>query len=295
MSALIIDGKRIAEEIRTQIKTETKVLASQGKRPGLSVILVGDFSPSVTYVRNKEKFANEVGFYSTVERLPEETSQDALIKVIDRLNNDENIHGILVQLPLPRQIDASLAIQTIRPEKDVDCLHPYNIGKLILGEGWLQPCTPAGIIELLRWNNIRPSGKHVVVLGRSNIVGRPMSNMLSLKQEWADATVTVCHSRTPNIPEYTKQADILIVAIGQALMVTGDMVKEGAVVIDVGMNRIEDPSTKTGFRLVGDVNFDSAVKVASAITPVPGGVGPMTIAMLLKNGLQAAKKTWGML
>ena len=277
----IIDGKATSAKVRAKIKAETsEFIENYGYAPGLAVVKVGNDPASAVYVNNKHKACLEVGFLSRVYELPEETSQDELSALIAQLNADKEIHGILVQLPLPKHLDEKRVIAEILPEKDVDAFHISNVGKIMIGDYDFLPCTPAGIMVLLNEYGIDPEGKECVVIGRSNIVGKPMA-MLMLH---ANATVTVCHSRTKNLKEVTKRADILIVAIGRAKFVTADMVKEGAVVIDVGMNRDENG------KLCGDVDFESVSKVASAITPVPGGVGPMTITMLLRNTLTAAKK-----
>jgi methylenetetrahydrofolate dehydrogenase (NADP+)/methenyltetrahydrofolate cyclohydrolase len=289
MAALIIDGKKISEDIRREVKEATRRLqAERGFVPGLGFILVGDNPASQSYVRMKGKACEEVGFYSVTERMPADTRQDVLLRKVDEFNADPRIHGILVQLPLPRQIDEHLVIERIDPQKDVDGFHPINVGRLVIGEECFRPCTPAGIQELLIRSGNDPAGKHVVVVGRSNIVGKPTANILLQKQLGANAIVTVAHTGAKDLSIYTKSADILIAAIGKAEVITGAMLKEGVVVIDVGSNRRDDPSSKTGYRFVGDVHFESASKVAKAITPVPGGVGPMTIAMLLRNTLQAA-------
>ena len=277
--AIIIDGKKTSADIKAELAVETESFkAETGITPGLAVVIVGSDPASQVYVRNKCRACEAVGFYSEKYELSENASEDELIALIEKLNADANIHGILVQLPLPRHIDVEKVLLTIKPEKDVDAFHPYNTGKIMQGKYDFLPCTPAGVMELLDAYGIDPSGKSAVVVGRSNIVGKPMS-MLLLHQ---NGTVTVCHSRTRDLKEVTKRADILVVAVGRPEFITGDMIKEGAVVIDVGINRLENK------KLVGDVEFDSAEKVASAITPVPGGVGPMTIAMLLKNTLKAA-------
>ncbi|MGB9773543.1 MAG: bifunctional methylenetetrahydrofolate dehydrogenase/methenyltetrahydrofolate cyclohydrolase FolD [Bacteroidota bacterium] len=292
MSARIIDGARIAETIRDEIKEEAEKLSSvHGVTPGLAVILVGSNLASIVYVRNKEKAARDVGFYSITDTFPDSISEEELLLRIHALNNDARIHGILVQLPLPSHISERRVIEAIDPKKDVDGFHPVNIGRLVLGEEGFKPCTPAGIQELLMRSGNDPAGKHVVIVGRSNIVGKPLANMLMQKQRGANAVVTVCHTGARDIAQLTRMADILVAAMGRARAITADMVKPGAVVIDVGINRIEDPTTKSGYRLVGDIDFDAVKEVASAITPVPGGVGPMTIAMLLKNTLEAARKS----
>ncbi len=292
MSAIIIDGKKISADIKAEIKAETITLKEKyGKVPGLAVILVGDDPASQTYVRNKGKACEECGFYSVTEKLPADVDEEVLYKKIDELNGDPKINGILVQLPLPKKFSESKIIQMINPKKDVDGIHPLSVGKLVAGLPTFFSCTPYGVQELLKRYNINPSGKHVVVVGRSNIVGKPVANILLQKKEWANAVVTITHTGAKDISYYTKQADILIAAVGVAGVIKGDMIKEGAVVIDVGINRINDPSTKTGTRLVGDVDFLSASEKASHITPVPGGVGLMTIAMLMKNTLQAFKES----
>ena len=289
MSAQIIDGKKISESIRLEIKEATqRMKAERGVVPGLAFILVGENPASQSYVGMKGKACEEVGFYSVTERMPADTSEEVLLAKVRAFNEDPRIHGLLVQLPLPKHINEHKVIDAIDPRKDVDGFHPVNVGKLVIGQECLRPCTPAGIQELLMRSGNDPSGKHVVVVGRSNIVGKPIANILLQKQKGANAVVTIAHTGAPDLALYTKRADILIAAIGKPEAVTGAMLKEGVVVIDVGSNRIDDPSSKKGYRFVGDVHFESACRVASAITPSPGGVGPMTIAMLLKNTLQAA-------
>lgn len=289
MTAQLINGKKIAEEIKIEVKQQAQALFTEtGVVPGLAFILVGENPASQVYVKMKGKACEELGFFSITLKLPAQTTEDELIEKIYNLNSDPKIHGILVQLPLPSHIDEQRILQAIDPIKDVDGFHPINVGKLVIGLETYPPCTPAGIQELLKRSGINPSGKHVVILGRSNIVGKPIANILLQKKEWANATVTVCHTGTRDISYFTKQADILIVAMGKPEFVKGDMIKPGATVIDVGINRIEDPSSDKGYKIVGDVHFESAYEVAGAITPVPGGVGPMTIAMLMKNTLQAA-------
>lgn len=290
MSATIIDGKQIANQVREELKTEVEELKSTGVTPGLAVVLVGEDPASQVYVRRKEKMAVELGFHSLTLRYPATMTQEEILTLIRKLNHDSKIHGILVQLPLPDHIDANLVIETIDPKKDVDGFHPKNVGALMLGNPAFVPCTPAGIMLLLEKSTIDPAGKHVVILGRSNIVGKPMMNLLMQKQKGANATVTICHTGTKDFTVFTRQADILIAAMGKAAVVTGDMLKPGVVVIDVGVNRVEDASRKSGYRLVGDVDFASAAEVASMITPVPGGVGPMTIIMLMRNTVLAAKR-----
>ncbi|WP_017815278.1 bifunctional methylenetetrahydrofolate dehydrogenase/methenyltetrahydrofolate cyclohydrolase FolD [Paenibacillus shenyangensis] len=284
MAATIISGKQISEEIRQDIKQEVDKMKAEGFQPGLAVVLVGDDPASHVYVRNKEKACHDLGYYSEVHRLSAETSQEELLEMIHKLNNQDNIHGILVQLPLPKQIEEKAIINAISPEKDVDGFHPINVGNLVIGDDSLLPCTPAGVIEMIKRTGIEMSGKHAVVIGRSNIVGKPVS--LLLQRE--NATVTMCHSRTTNMKEIARQADILVVAIGRANFVDASYIKPGAVVIDVGMNRLD-----TG-KLAGDVDFESAKEVSGPITPVPGGVGPMTITMLMKNTLVAARRAHGL-
>lgn len=274
--ALIIDGKAVSAKVRSEIAEK---VSHMDKKPGLAVIIIGEDPASKVYVRNKAKACAEVGFYSEVHELPQNTSESELLSLIDRLNADEKINGILVQLPLPKHLDEKSVINRILPEKDVDAFHPINVGKLMIGEQVLQPCTPAGVMRLLEEYGISPEGKRCTVLGRSNIVGKPQAMLLLQK----NGTVTVCHSKTPDLKEECRRADILVVAIGRAKFVTADYVKQGAVVIDVGMDRDENG------KLCGDVDFESVKDIAGAITPVPGGVGPMTIAMLLSNTLTAAK------
>jgi len=291
MSAQIIDGKKIAEDIRAEVKRDAAAFtAARGFPPGLAFILVGDNPASQSYVRSKGKACAELGFHSVTETMPTDTSEADVLRKIEEFNQDRHIHGILVQLPLPKQINEQNVIQAIDPHKDVDGFHPFNVGQLVIGEETLFPCTPAGIQELLVRSGNDPSGKHVVVVGRSNIVGKPIANILVQKKPGANAVVTIAHTGTKDLTLFTKSADILIAAIGRAKAITREMVREGVVVIDVGINRIEDPSSPKGSRLVGDVDFDSVAPIAKAITPVPGGVGPMTIAMLMKNTLKAAER-----
>lgn len=292
MSAHILDGKKISEEIKSEIKNKTLHLKTQrGITPGLAFILVGDNPASQSYVKMKNKACDEVGFYSITEKLAAETSEEFLLDLINKFNLDKSIHGILVQLPLPKHIDENKIIEAIDYRKDVDGFHPINVGKLVIGQDSLRPCTPSGIQELLIRYGIEISGKHVVVVGRSNIVGKPVANILLQKQAGANAVVTIAHTGTKDISYYTKQADILIAAIGKPEIITGEMIKSGVVVIDVGINRVDDPAAKNGYRIVGDVHFESVSKVASAISPVPGGIGPMTIAMLLSNTFKVADQT----
>lgn len=279
--AKIIDGKAVSAEVRAEIKAETeKFISESGITPGLAVIIVGSNPASQVYVRNKKRACGEVGFFSSVIEMPEETTESELLDKIAELNSDEKIHGILVQLPLPKHISEEKIILAIDPKKDVDAFHPYNVGRIVTGDYDLAPCTPSGVMELLRRYGISVRGKECVIAGRSNIVGKPMALLMLA----ADATVTVCHSKTANLAEVCRRADILITAIGKPKFFGADYVKDGAVVIDVGINRTEDG------KLCGDVDFDAVLDKVSAITPVPGGVGPMTITMLLRNTLSAAKK-----
>ena len=288
MSAIIIDGKQVAADIRAEVAQKVVELKKNGKNACLAVILVGENPASVSYVTGKQKALAEVGMQDRSVHLPENTSEEDLLKLIDQLNNDDTVHGILVQLPLPKHINEEKVIMAISPEKDVDGFHPVNVGNMMIGRSGFLPCTPHGIIVLLQRMGIETSGKHAVVIGRSNIVGKPVSVLLAQKS--VNCTVTLCHTGTKNLPEITKQADIVVVASGHPHTLTGDMIKEGAVVIDVGVNRIPDSSKKSGFRLVGDCDFDDLKEKASFITPVPGGVGPMTIAMLMVNTLESAEK-----
>jgi len=292
LRAELIDGKAIAETIRNEVAADVAALASRGVVPGLTVVLVGDDSASATYVGAKEKASKAAGMNGETIRLSASTSQDELLALVERLNADTSVHGILVQMPLPTHIDPDTVIRHILPEKDVDGFHPVNVGKLLIGhtDGFVS-CTPAGVIELLVRSGVDTRGAEAVIVGRSNIVGKPMAALLVQGRAGGDATVTVCHSRTKDLAFHTRRADILIAAIGRAEMITGDMIKPGAVVIDVGMNTKPDATKAKGTRLCGDVHFDSAVEVASKITPVPGGVGPMTIAMLLRNTVRAAQRT----
>ena len=288
MSAIIIDGKQVAADIRAEVAQKVAALKKNGKNACLAVILVGENPASVSYVTGEQKALAEVGMQDRSVHLPENTSEEDLLKLIDQLNNDDTVHGILVQLPLPKHINEDKVIMAISPEKDVDGFHPVNVGNMMIGRPGFLPCTPHGIIVLLQRMGIETSGKHAVVIGRSNIVGKPVSVLLAQKS--VNCTVTLCHTGTKNLPEITKQADIVVVASGHPHTLTGDMIKQGAVVIDVGVNRIPDSSKKSGFRLVGDCDFDDLKEKASFITPVPGGVGPMTIAMLMVNTLESAEK-----
>jgi methylenetetrahydrofolate dehydrogenase (NADP+)/methenyltetrahydrofolate cyclohydrolase len=286
----LIDGKKIAEKIKGEIKAEVaKIIDNDEGAPHLAAILVGNDPASETYVAHKENDCKQAGIISSVYRLSKHITESELLENIDFINNDDEVHGLIVQLPLPRHIHVDKIISAINPQKDVDGFHPMNVGKMLLGQPAYLPATPAGIMELFKRYKIETEGKHCVVLGRSNIVGTPMSAMLSRKATPGNCTVTMCHSKTKNIPDYTREADIIIAAIGQAGFVTADMVKEGAVVIDVGIHRIPTDKTKSGFRLIGDVKFDEVAKKCSYITPVPGGVGPMTRVALLQNTLRAFK------
>ena len=289
VEARIIDGKKIAAEIRAEAKIEVDQLIAKNLRPCLAVVLVGNSPASRVYVGSKVRACEETGIVSIRVDLAADASEQLLLDEIDKLNRDTAVHGILVQLPLPHHMDEERVIERIDPVKDVDGFHPENVGKLSIGIDCLTPCTPSGIPELIRRSGIEMSGKHAVVIGRSNIVGKPMMNILVQKGEKANCTVTCCHSGTDHLANYTRQADILIAAIGVPEFVTAGMVKEGATVIDVGINRVEDPEHSRGYRLVGDVDFKGVKEVAGAITPVPGGVGPMTVAMLMKNTVKAAR------
>lgn len=286
MSATIIDGFQIAANVRARVAQQVSELKAKGVTPCLAVILVGEDPASVSYVTGKEKALAEVGMADKSIRLPAETTEEELLKLIDELNQDTSVHGILVQLPLPKHINEEKVIMAISPKKDVDGFHPVSVGNMVIGKKSYLPCTPHGVLVLLKEMNIPTNGAHAVVIGRSNIVGKPLSVLLARKD--INATVTICHTGTKDIASYTRQADILIAAVGKPGVVTADMIKPGAAVIDVGVNRIPDSTKKSGFRLVGDVDFEAAKEVASFITPVPRGVGPMTIAMLMQNTLEAA-------
>ena len=288
METKIIDGKQIASDVRADVAKKVAELKEKGVFPCLAVILVGENPASVSYVTGKRKALAEVGMVDKSITLPESTGEAELLKLIDELNKDDSVHGILVQLPLPKHINEDKVIMAICPEKDVDGFHPVSVGNMMIGRPGFLPCTPHGIIVLLEKMGIETSGKHAVVIGRSNIVGKPVSILLARKE--TNCTVTMCHTGTKNMAEITKQADLVVVASGRPHTLTCDMVKEGAVVIDVGVNRIPDDSKKSGFRLVGDSDFDDLVGKVSYITPVPGGVGPMTIAMLMQNTLESAQK-----
>ncbi len=293
MTATIIDGKQVAADIRAELKAEVATLKAKGIVPGLGVILVGDDPASNSYVTAKERTCEELGIYSDDNRLPAETSQDELMALIGRMNADPKINGILVQLPLPKHMNESEVLFAIDPDKDVDGFHPVSVGKMVVGEKAFLSCTPHGVLHLLIRSGVKIDGAHVVIVGRSNIVGKPLANMLIQKSPTGNATVTVCHTRTKDLAGHTRQADILVAAAGRPNTITADMVKDGAVVIDVGVNRIEDAAKKSGYRLVGDVDFEAVKQKASLITPVPGGVGPMTITMLMVNTVLSAKRAAG--
>jgi methylenetetrahydrofolate dehydrogenase (NADP+) / methenyltetrahydrofolate cyclohydrolase len=284
----IIDGKSISSQIKSEVKSETdKLKIEKGITPGLAFILVGENPASRVYVKSKGKACEELGFYSVTEKLQEDIPEESLLELINKFNNDNKIHGILVQLPLPSHIREQKVIESINYKKDVDGFHPLNVGRMVIGEKCFMPCTPLGITELLKRSNVETAGRNAVVIGRSNIVGKPVANLL-LRTEF-NSTVTVCHSKTKNIREFTSQADILIAAIGKANFIKKDFIKEGCVIIDVGINRIEDKNSKTGYKITGDVDFEDCFSKCGKITPVPGGVGPMTIAMLMRNTLDSAK------
>ncbi len=286
--ALIIDGKDIATQVRSEIEGEINSLQNRSITPGLGVILVGENPASMTYVKMKQKMCKTLGIMSKEFRPDEGITQEELMSLTNEFNSDPEIHGILIQLPLPDHINEKTALSNVSPEKDVDGFHPVNVGKVTLGEGGFIPATPAGIIEELMRSGNNPEGKHVVIVGRSRLVGRPLLNLLTQKREGGNATVTLCHTRTKELSDHTKQADILIAAAGMPEFINGSMIKKGAVIIDVGTNRVKDATKKSGYKLVGDVHFDSVSEKAAAITPVPGGVGPMTIMMLMKNTVKAA-------
>ncbi len=294
MVAKIIDGNKIAEEIRAEMTREVEQLKKQGITPGLAAVLVGENPASKVYVNMKTKACGEMGIFSITEKLPEDTQEKDLIQLVKKLNDDSRIHGILVQLPLPKHINETNILHTVSPEKDVDGFHPVNVGKMVVGDPTFLPCTPHGVQHLLLRSGYDPAGKHVVIVGRSNIVGKPLANILLQKRKGANATVTICHTGTKDIASHTRDADIVIAAAGHPKTITADMVREGVVVIDVGVNRVDDPSAKRGYRLVGDVDFDSVKEKAEAISPVPGGVGPMTITLLLSNTIKSAKMRAGL-
>jgi len=290
MAAQIIDGKQVAADMRTELKDQVAKLKQQGIVPGLGVVLVGDDPASRSYVTAKERACEELGIYSDDNRLPADTTQENLMALVEKMNNDQKINGILVQLPLPKHLNEAEVLLAIDPAKDVDGFHPMNVGKMMVGEEAFLPCTPHGVIQLLLRSGVKIEGANVVIVGRSNIVGKPLANMLIQKNPKGNATVTVCHTRTKGLADHTRRADILIAAAGRPNTITADMVKEGVVVIDVGVNRVADATKKKGYRLVGDVDFEAVKEKASLITPVPGGVGPMTITMLLYNTVESAKR-----
>ena len=290
--ANILDGTALSKEIRSEVAESTLNLKTlHNLTPGLAAVLVGDDPASAVYVRNKGRACDEVGIFSEVFRLPKDTTQESVLDLVEDLNRDDRFHGILVQLPLPEQIDETTIIEHITPSKDVDGIHPFNLGKLTQGIPEFIPGTPAGVQQLLVRNGYDPAGKHVVICGRSNIVGKPLATLLTQRSYGSNATVTVCHTRTNNITDFTKRADIVVAAIGRPKAITADMLKPGCIVIDVGINRVEDASRKSGYRLIGDVDYENILPICEAITPVPGGVGPMTIAMLLVNTVKAAEKS----
>lgn len=293
MTAKILDGKKLAADMREELRREVDDLRAAGTVPGLGVILVGDDPASRSYVTAKEKACEEIGIFSDDNRLPADTTQADLLAAIGRLNADPRIHGILVQLPLPSHIDEEAVLLAVDPDKDVDGFHPVNVGRMVVGQPAFLPCTPHGVLHMLARSGVKIEGAHAVIVGRSNIVGKPLANLLMRKDRLGNATVTVCHTRTPDIGAFTRQADIVIAAAGKPGTITAEMIREGAVVIDVGVNRIPDASRKSGFRLVGDVDYEPVSQKASLITPVPGGVGPMTITMLLYNTVESARRVAG--
>jgi methylenetetrahydrofolate dehydrogenase (NADP+)/methenyltetrahydrofolate cyclohydrolase len=294
MTAQIIDGKQVAADMRAELKEEVARLKEKGIVPGLGVILVGEDPASKSYVTAKERTCEELGIYSDDNRLPADTTQEDLMALVEKMNNDPKINGILVQLPLPKHLNEAEVLLAIDPDKDVDGFHPMNVGKMMVGEKAFLPCTPHGVIQLLIRSGVNIEGANVAIVGRSNIVGKPLANMLIQKNKTGNATVTVCHTRTKDLTHQTQQADIIIAAAGRPNTITADMVKEGVVVIDVGVNRVEDATKKSGYRLVGDVDFEAVKEKASFITPVPGGVGPMTITMLMYNTVESAKRAAGL-
>ena len=294
MTAKIIDGKQVAADMRAELKAEVAKLKEQNIVPGLGVILVGEDPASKSYVTAKERACEDMGIYSDDNRLSADISQQELMQKVRDMNNDPKINGILIQLPLPKHLNEAEVLLAIDPKKDVDGFHPINVGKMVVGEEAFLPCTPHGVIQLLIRSGVKIEGANVVIVGRSNIVGKPLANMLIQKNAKGNATVTVCHTRTKDLANQTRRADILIAAAGRPNTITADMVKEGVVVIDVGVNRVDDATKKRGYRLVGDVDFEAVKEKASFITPVPGGVGPMTITMLLYNTVESAKRAAGL-
>jgi methylenetetrahydrofolate dehydrogenase (NADP+)/methenyltetrahydrofolate cyclohydrolase len=294
MVAKIIRGPEVADQIKQELRVKVAELKERGVIPGLAVVLVGEDPASQQYVRNKAKGCEELGLYSRTITLPEDTSEEKVLEVVDQLNADPAIHGFLVQLPLPKHIDENKVIMRIDPAKDADGFHPVNVGRMLIGNPMFLPATPHGIQEMLVRSGNDPEGKHVVIVGRSNIVGKPLAAILMQKKKGANATVTICHSRTRDLESIVRTGDIVVAAIGSPRFITADMIKPGVVVIDVGTNRVDDPTAKKGYRWVGDVDFDAVSEKASAITPVPGGVGPMTITMLMKNTVTAACRAAGL-
>ncbi len=294
MPATIISGKEVSAQIREELKVRAARLKERGVIPGLGVVLVGEDPASVSYVTAKAKAAEEIGIFETTINMPADSSEEAILKTVDGLNRDARYSGVLVQLPLPKYVSADKVINFISPEKDVDGFHPINVGKLLRGEPCPLPCTPYGVVQLLVRGGYSPEGKHVVICGRSNIVGKPLAALLIQKKKGANATVTVCHTGTPDLSRFTLQADILVAAMGAPRAIKAEMVREGCVVIDVGVNRVQDPTAAKGFRLVGDCDFETIKDKAAAITPVPGGVGPMTVTMLMMNTIEAAERKAGL-
>jgi len=294
MPAKIISGKDVSGQIREELKARAARLKEKGRIPGLAVVLVGEDPSSVSYVTAKARAAEEIGIFETSLRLPVDSSEAEILSVVDRLNRDDRYNGFLVQLPLPKYVSAEKVVNLISPEKDVDGFHPVNVGKMLRGEPCPLPCTPYGVVQLLARSGYSPEGKHVVICGRSNIVGKPLAALLIQKKKGANATVTVCHTGTPNMSRYTLQADILVAAMGAPRAITADMVPQGCIVIDVGNTRVEDPSAAKGFRFVGDCDFEPIKEKAEAITPVPGGVGPMTVTMLMMNTIESAERAAGL-
>jgi methylenetetrahydrofolate dehydrogenase (NADP+)/methenyltetrahydrofolate cyclohydrolase len=295
MPAKIISGKEVSGLIREELKGRTSRLKEKGAVPGLAVVLVGEDPASVSYVTAKARAAEELGLFETTIRMPAESSEEQILKMVDDLNRDKRYNGFLVQLPLPKHVSPEKVISLISPEKDVDGFHPVNVGKMLRGEPCPLPCTPYGVIQLLVRSGYSPDGKHVVICGRSNIVGKPLAALLIQKKKGANATVTICHTGTPELSRFTLQADILVAAMGAPRAIKAEMVRPGCVVIDVGMNRVNDPSAPKGFRLVGDCDFEPIKEKAEAITPVPGGVGPMTVTMLMMNTIEAAERKAGLI
>jgi len=294
MPATIISGKEVASQIREELKVRAARLKEKGVVPGLGVVLVGEDPASVSYVTAKAKAAEEIGIFETTINMPADSSEETILKTVDGLNRDSRYSGVLVQLPLPKYVSADKVINFISPEKDVDGFHPVNVGRLLRGEPCPLPCTPYGVVQLLVRGGYSPEGKHVVICGRSNIVGKPLAALLIQKKKGANATVTVCHTGTPDLKRFTLQADILVAAMGAPRAIKAEMVREGCVVIDVGVNRVQDPTAAKGFRLVGDCDFEPIKEKAAAITPVPGGVGPMTVTMLMMNTIEAAERQAGL-